>query len=86
MDLTYESFLNYDKTFQEIHTIKGTAGISIFQRKGESLNGTGYGIPNNSLDYADISANTAQGGFLNNVGSWEFKERLISSFTHRIFL
>jgi TonB-dependent starch-binding outer membrane protein SusC len=80
LDLTYESFLNYDKTFQEIHTIKGTAGISIFQRTGESLNGTGYGIPNNSIDYADISANTAQGGFLNNVGSWEFKERLVSSF------
>ena len=80
LDLSYESFLNYEKTFQEVHTFKGTAGISIFQRKGESLNGTGFGIPNNSLDYADISANTAQGGFLNNVGSWEFKERLISSF------
>ena len=35
LDLTYESFLNYEKTFQEVHTFKGTAGISIFQRKGE---------------------------------------------------
>jgi TonB-linked SusC/RagA family outer membrane protein len=79
-DLTYESYLNYDKTFKDIHRVKGTAGVSIFQRKGESLSGTGFNIPNNSLDYADISANTAEGGFLNNVGSWEFKERLLSSF------
>jgi TonB-linked SusC/RagA family outer membrane protein len=80
VDLTYESFLNYEKTFAEKHKIKGTAGISIFQRKGSSLSGTGFGIPNNSVDYADISANTAQGGYLNNVGSWEFTERLVSSF------
>jgi len=37
-------------------------------------------IPNNSVEYADISANTAEGGYLNNTGSWEFKERLLSSF------
>jgi TonB-linked SusC/RagA family outer membrane protein len=79
-DLTYESFMNYDKTFKSVHRIKGTAGISVFQRSGESLSGTAFNIPNNSLEYADISANTAQGGFLNNVGSWEYKERLLSAF------
>ncbi|MFZ9028387.1 MAG: SusC/RagA family TonB-linked outer membrane protein [Crocinitomicaceae bacterium] len=80
LDLTFESYLNYDKTFNEKHRVKGTAGITVFQRKGESLNGTAFGIPNNSLDFADISANTAEGGYLNNVGSWEFKERLLSGF------
>ncbi len=80
VDLTYESFLNYERTFNENHKVKGTAGVSIFQRKGNSLSGTGYGIPNNSVEYADISANTAQGGYLNNVGSWQFTERLVSSF------
>jgi TonB-dependent starch-binding outer membrane protein SusC len=80
LDQTYESYLNYDKSLGEKHKIKSTAGITVFQRKGESLNGTAFNIPNNSLDYADISANTAQGGFLNNVGSWEFKERLLSAF------
>lgn len=80
LDLTYESFVNYDRTFNTVHRVKGTAGVSIFQRKGNSLNGTAYNIPNNSLDFADISANTAQGGFLNNTGSWEFKERLLSAF------
>ncbi len=80
LDLTFESYVNYDKTFNEKHRVKGTAGITIFERKGESLNGTAFGIPNNSLQFADISANTAEGGFLNNVGSWEFKERLLSAF------
>lgn len=80
LDLTFESFLNYEKTWNEDHKIKGTLGASVFERKGQSLNGVAFGIPNNSLAYADISANTAQGGFLNNVNSWEFKERLLSSF------
>ncbi|MFN5910631.1 MAG: SusC/RagA family TonB-linked outer membrane protein [Bacteroidota bacterium] len=80
VDLTYESFVNYDKIFDSVHRIKGTAGVSVFQRKGESLNGIAYNIPNNSVDYADISANTAEGGYLNNTGSWEFMERLLSSF------
>lgn len=80
LDLSYEAFLNYDKTFNEVHKIKGTLGASVFERKGQSLNGVAYGIPNNSLAYADISANTAQGGYLNNVNSWEFKERLLSAF------
>jgi TonB-linked SusC/RagA family outer membrane protein len=80
LDLTFESYLNYEKSWKETHKIKGTLGASVFERKGQSLNGVGYGIPNNSIDYADISANTAQGGYLNNVNSWEFKERLLSAF------
>jgi TonB-dependent starch-binding outer membrane protein SusC len=80
LDLTYESFLNYEKTWKETHKVKGTLGASVFERKGQSLNGVAFGIPNNSIDYADISANTAQGGYLNNVNSWEFKERLLSAF------
>jgi hypothetical protein len=80
LDLNYEAFLNYNKTFGEDHTVKGTLGASIFKRDGESLSGVAFGIPNNSLAYADISANTAQGGFLNNTNSWEFTERLVSGF------
>ena len=80
LDLSYEAFMNYDRTFNEVHKVKGTLGVSVFERKGQSLNGVAFGIPNNSLDYADISANTAQGGYLNNVNSWEFKERLLSAF------
>ena len=79
-DLTFESYFNYDRTFNELHKVKTTIGASVFQRKGAALNGTAFGVPNNSWEYADISANTAAGGYLNNVGSFEFKERLVSAF------
>lgn len=79
-DLSYEGFVNYDQIFAKDHQVKATAGVTIFQRDGKSLNGVAYGIPNNDVTYADISANTTQGGFLNNTGSWEFTERLVSAF------
>lgn len=80
VDQTFESFLNYDRYIDSNHRIKGTLGVSVFQRHGEALGGTAYNIPNNSVEYADISANLAQGGLLNNVYSWQFTERLVSAF------
>lgn len=79
-DLSYEGFVNYDQVFKTDHQVKATAGVTIFQRDGKSLNGVAYGVPNNDVNYADISANTTQGGYLNNTGSWEFTERLVSTF------
>lgn len=80
VDLTYEGFLNYNHTFNKIHKVKGTIGVSVFNRSGNGLNATAFNIPNNSIDFADISANQADGGFLNNAGSFEYEERLLSSF------
>ena len=80
LDLNYESFLNYNLKLED-HNIKSTLGTSIFRRKGDVLNGTGFNIPNNSVDFADISANTSTGiTNLNNTGSYEFEERLLSAF------
>ncbi|QNR22593.1 SusC/RagA family TonB-linked outer membrane protein [Croceimicrobium hydrocarbonivorans] len=80
VDLTYEGFLNYDHTFNKIHKVKSTLGVSVFTRSGNGLNATAYNIPNNSINFADISANQADGGFLNNAGSFQYEERLLSSF------
>lgn len=80
IDLTLESFVNYERTFKDVHKVKGTFGLSVFDRSGQGLNGTAYNIPNNSVEFADISANQADGGFLNNTGSFEFEERLLSAF------
>jgi TonB-linked SusC/RagA family outer membrane protein len=80
IDLTYESFINYEHKFGEKHNVKGTGGISVFSRSGNSLNAIAFNIPNNSLEFADISANQAPGGYLNNVGSFQFQERLLSGF------
>lgn len=80
VDLTFESFVNYNHTFNEDHVVKATLGASVFSRSGSGLNGTAFDIPNNSVDYADISANQAPGGYLNNVGSFQYQERLLSTF------
>ena len=80
VDLSAESFVNYDRIFNEDHSVKGTFGVSVFKRSGEQLNGSAFNIPGNSVDFADISANLAPGGFLNNTGSFEFEERLLSTF------
>lgn len=80
VDLSGESFLNYDRTFNKKHQVKGTAGLSVFRRTGDQLNGIAYNIPGNNVDLADISANQADGGFLNNTGSFQYEERLLSSF------
>ena len=79
LDLNFESFLNYSKSIND-HNVKATLGTSVFSRRGDVLNGTAFNIPNNSVDFADISANTAQSGYLNNTGSYEFDERLLSNF------
>lgn len=80
VDLTFESFLNYEKTFNTVHKVKSTLGVSAFERSGNSLSGTAFNIPNNSIEFADISANQADGGLLNNVNSFEYEERLLSAF------
>ena len=79
-DLNFESFVNHTKQITSKSTLKSTLGLSVFKRDGLGLGGTAYNIPNNSLDYADISANLAPGGFLNNVYSFQFQERLLSTF------
>lgn len=79
-DLNFESFVNHVKEISKNSTLKSTLGVSVFKRDGLGLGGTAFNIPNNSLDYADISANLAPGGFLNNVYSFQFQERLLSTF------
>ena len=55
VDLSYEAFLNFENTFKEKHKLKALGfGFSLFHRKVE-LSGYATNIPNNSLDFADIS-------------------------------
>jgi len=79
-DLNFESFANHEYEFSKIHSLKSTLGVSVFRRNGQAVGGTAFNIPNNSIDYADISANLAPGGFLNNTNSFQFEERLLSAF------
>ncbi|WP_439483136.1 SusC/RagA family TonB-linked outer membrane protein [Cyclobacterium plantarum] len=80
LDYNLETFLNYNRTFAELHRVKGMIGLSLVGNRSEGLNGTGFNIPNNDLNFADISANQAPGGFLNGVGSFQSSQRLTSAF------
>jgi TonB-linked SusC/RagA family outer membrane protein len=80
LDYNLETFLNYDRRFQDIHRVKGTLGLSYFGNRNFGLNGTAFNIPNNDPTFADISANQAPGGFLNQTGSFQTRQRLVSSF------
>jgi TonB-dependent starch-binding outer membrane protein SusC len=79
VDYNLETFLNYDRRFSD-HRIKGTLGASYFGNRNLGLNGTAFNIPNNDPRFADISASQAPGGFLNQTGSFQTRQRLISSF------
>lgn len=80
LDYNLEAFLNYDRTFNDIHRFKGTLGASYFGNRNLGLNGTAFNIPNNDPAFADIAANQAPGGFLNQTGSFQTRQRLVSSF------
>ncbi|WP_194777891.1 SusC/RagA family TonB-linked outer membrane protein [Pararhodonellum marinum] len=80
LDYNLETFLNYDQNFGQDHRVKGMFGLSLVGNRSEGLNGTGFNIPNNDLNFADISANQAPGGFLNNTGSFQSRQRLTSAF------
>lgn len=52
---TMDLFATYDRTFAEAHHITGTVGTTQFKSWGEGLYGTGYDVPYNSWQFADIS-------------------------------
>jgi len=53
-DYTFDLFGEYEKLFFENHKIKLTTGGTLYEEKSEGLFGTGYDVPYNSWEYADI--------------------------------
>lgn len=53
-DFTFDLFGEYENTFFEKHKIKLTFGGTLNQRKGEGLYATGFDVPYNSWEFADI--------------------------------
>lgn len=79
-DYTFDAFVTYENTFNKAHHFTGTLGTTVFKTWGSNLNATGFDIPNNSWDFADIGLasgiNTAKA-----TGSWTFDQRRLSYFT-----
>lgn len=61
-DYTFDFFAEYETMFAENHKIKVNVGSTIFQYKDYGLYGTGYDIPYNSWEFADLSLAQGTGG------------------------
>ncbi len=76
---TWETFANYSKTFFENHNTTFTLGTSAQRDWGDGLNATGFDVPNNSWEFADISL--ANGlSEAKSTGSYIYDNRLSSYF------
>ena len=78
-DYNLEGYLNYDHTFNGIHGVKATLGVSMLSDKGDNLSGTAFNVPYDSYDYADISAATGS-ELLSTTSSYTYRSRLLSYF------
>ena len=78
-DYTFDAFVTYDNTLNDAHHITGTVGTTVFKTWGDNLNGTGWDVPNNSWDFADISL---ANGLVESktVGSYVYDQRRLSYF------
>ncbi|MBA5629682.1 SusC/RagA family TonB-linked outer membrane protein [Moheibacter lacus] len=77
-DYTFDLFANYNKSFGN-HDITVTAGTTFFRTWGDQLSATGFDVPNNSWDFADISLTT---GVVDNIpnGAYNYDNRRLSYF------
>lgn len=76
---SFDFFATYKKTFADNHNLTFTVGNTIFKEFGTGLNASGYDIPNNSWEFADISlANGFREG--RDVGAYNYDERRLSYF------
>ncbi|MGY5850039.1 SusC/RagA family TonB-linked outer membrane protein [Salegentibacter sp. F14] len=76
---TYDLFGTYENTFDETHHITATAGMTVIRDWGDGLFATGFDVPNNSWEFADISLTTGTNDGKNN-GSYKYDIRKLSFF------
>ncbi|MBX9887709.1 MAG: TonB-dependent receptor [Flavobacteriaceae bacterium] len=78
---SFDLFGTYTKTVAENHKFVGVIGNTIFKEYGNGLFATGFDVPNNSWDFADIAlANGAPAVGTIPVGSYVYDERRLSYF------
>ena len=76
---TWDTFLNYKNTFFNNHTAEVTVGMAVTKDWGDGLFATGYDVPNNSWDFADIALTTGTND-ARETGSYTYDNRLLSYF------
>lgn len=78
-DYTFDAFVTYDKTYNDLHHVTATLGTTVYKTWGDHLEGRGYDIPNNSWDFADIGLATGTTD-AKVVNSWTYDQRRLSYF------
>ncbi|TEB41063.1 SusC/RagA family protein, partial [Flavobacterium circumlabens] len=69
----------YTKKLGESHNFTGTVGTTVFKTWGNGLSATGYDVPYNSWEFADLKLITTIAKVLNN-GSYDYDQRRLSYF------
>ncbi|WP_435579121.1 SusC/RagA family TonB-linked outer membrane protein [Gilvibacter sp.] len=78
-DYTFDAFVKYERSFNDAHNVKVTAGTSVFQTVGEFTGQTGFDIIDNDVANASIAqASDVIDNFPN--GGNTFDARLLSYF------
>lgn len=52
---TYDLFGTYDDLYNEVHHVTFTGGMTVINNWGDGLFASGFDVPNNSWEFADIS-------------------------------
>lgn len=76
---TYDLFASYEDDYNDIHHLALTAGMTVVRDWGDGLFATGYDVPNNSWEFADISLTTGTNDGLNN-SAYKYDIRKLSFF------
>ncbi|WP_298884293.1 TonB-dependent receptor [uncultured Polaribacter sp.] len=58
--VTWETFATYNRTFAEDHNTTFTAGTSVQNDLFDGIYATGFDVPNNAYEFADISLTNSQ--------------------------
>lgn len=78
---SFDIFGTYQKSFSTKHNLTATVGTTIFRELGNGLFASGFDVPNNEWEFADISLATGtspEGA--RDVGSYSYDERRLSYF------
>ena len=78
-DYTFDAFLTYQNSWSEIHNLTATLGTTVYKTWGNGLFATGWDVPNNSWDFADISLANGISTSKSN-GSYTYDQRRLSYF------
>ena len=78
-DYSLDIYLSYEKLIRDNHKLDATIGTTIYKQWGNGLFATGFDVPNNSWEFADIALATGTSD-ARAVGSYEYDERRLSYF------